>query len=57
MGRLLLRFMKCAQEKQSEPLTQPCRPTVTVYGEGAAPLSKPHEHSFRAAREKHVKLK
>ena len=46
MGRLLLKFWKREQEKQSDSLYQPC--TITVYGEGAAALSKPHKHSFRA---------
>ena len=42
-----------AQEKQNESLSQPC--AITVYGEGAVSLSKPQEHSFRAAaREKWV---
>ena len=45
MGQLLLKFSKCAHEKQSEPLSQP----RTVYREGAASLSKPNEHGFRAA--------
>ena len=53
MGRLFSKFLKPAQKKQGESLSQPC--TVTVYGEGAAPLSKSHERSFRAAaREKWV---
>ena len=44
---------KRAQEKQSESLSQPS--AITVYGEGAVPLSKPQEYSFRAAvREKWV---
>ena len=33
-------------EKQIESLSQPC--AITVYGEGAMPLSKPQEYSFRA---------
>ena len=53
MGQLLSKFLKRAQEKQSESLSQLC--TITVYGEGAALLSKPREYSFRAAaREKWV---
>ena len=49
MGQLLSKFLKCAQEKQSESSSQLC--TITVYGEGAVP----HEYSFRAAaREKWV---
>ena len=53
MGQLLSKFLKRAQEKQSESSPQLC--TITVYGEGAVPLSKPHEYSFRAAaREKCV---
>ena len=28
-------------------MSQSC--TITVYGEGAGPLSKPHEHIFLAA--------
>ena len=49
--RLLLKFLKRAQEKQSESLSQQC--TISVYGEGAVSVSKPQEHSFRAvAREK-----
>ena len=55
MGQLLSKFLKCAQKKQSESSSQLC--TITVYG-GAAPLSKPHEYSFRAAaREKWVTFK
>ena len=53
MGQLLSKFLKRAQEKQSESSSQLC--TITVYGERAAPLSKPYEYSFRAAaREKWV---
>ena len=70
-GQLLSKFLKRAQEKQSESSSQLC--TITVYGEGAMPLSKPQEYSFRAAArekwvtfqgenfffasEKHIKLK
>ena len=41
------RKLKRAQEKQSESLSQSC--AITVYGEGAVPLSKPQEYSFKAA--------
>ena len=47
MGQLLSKILKCAQEKQSESSSQLC--TITVYGEGAVPLSKPYKYSFRAA--------
>ena len=51
--QIVIKACKSAQEKQCESLSQQC--TITVYGEGAAPLSKPHEYSFRAAaREKWV---
>ena len=44
---------KRAQGKQNESLSQPC--AITVYGEGAVPILKPQEYSFRAAsREKWV---
>ena len=44
-------FLKRAQDKQSESLFQPC--AITVYGEVAVPLSKPHDNNFKAAaREK-----
>ena len=53
MARLLWKFLKRAQEKQSESLSKPC--AITVYGEGAAPVSKPHDNTFEAAaREKRV---
>ena len=53
MGQLLSKFLKSAQEKQSESSSQLC--TITVHGEGAVPLSKPHQYSFTAAaREKWV---
>ena len=53
MGQLLSKFLKRAQEKQSESSSQLC--TISVYGEVAAPLSKPHEYSLNAAaREKGV---
>ena len=48
--QLLSKFLKRAQEKQSELSSQLC--TITVYSKGA---TKPHEYSFRAAaREKWV---
>ena len=47
MGQLLSKFLKRAQENQSESSSQLC--TITVYDEGAVPISKPHEYSFRAA--------
>ena len=47
IGRLLIKFLKRAQEKQSESSSQLC--AITVYGEGAAPLSIPYEYSCRAA--------
>ena len=51
MARLLWKFLKRAQEKQSE--SKPC--AITVYGQGAAPLSNPHDNTFKAAaREKSV---
>ena len=47
----LIEVFKRAQEKQIESLSKPS--TITVYCEGAVPLSRPHEYSFRAAaREK-----
>ena len=53
MARLLWKFLKRAQEKQSESLSKPC--AITVYGQGAGPLSKPHDNTFKAAaREKRV---
>ena len=52
-GLIVIKVFERAQEKQSESLSPPC--TITVYGEGAVPLSKPHEYSLRAAaREKWV---
>ena len=52
-GRNLFKILKCAQERRSEPLSQPG--TVTIYGEGDVPLFKPHLHSLKAAtREKWV---
>ena len=50
MARLLWKFLKRAQEKQSEPLSKPC--AITIYGKGAAPLSKPHDNTFKAAGRK-----
>ena len=49
-GLIVIKVFKRAQEKQSESLSKPC--TITVYREGAAPLSKSHEYSFRAAARK-----
>ena len=46
-GPIVIRFLKRAEEKQSESLSQLC--TIIVYGEGVASLSKPHQYSFRAA--------
>ena len=71
MARLLRKFFKRAQEKRSESLSKPC--AITVYGEGAKPLSKSHDNTLKQprvkkgslfrvkivflAREKHIKLK
>ena len=44
---IVIKVFKRAQEKQSESLSKPC--TITVYTEGAVPLSKPHEYSFKVA--------
>ena len=50
---IVIKVFKHVQEKQSESLSKTC--TITIYGEGAASLSKPHVYSFRAAaREKWV---
>ena len=52
-GPIVIKFLKRAQEKQSELSSQLC--TITVYCEGAMPLSKPRKYCFRAAvREKWV---
>ena len=39
-GQLLSKFLKRAQEKQSESSSQLC--TITIYGDGAMPLLKKH---------------
>ena len=50
---IVIQVFKRAKEKQGDSLSKAC--TITIYGEGAATLSKPHEYSFgAAAREKWV---
>ena len=52
-GQIVIKVFETCTGEESESSSQLC--TITVYGEGAAPLSKPHKYSFRAAaREKWV---